>query len=352
MAKKLVGVIGASGYTGLELLRLLAQHPEFSVKVVTANSEAGKSVGELYPHLHYLSDLPLLKTEDALKQLNDCDLVFSGLPHGEGMAVLSEIIAKVVDLSSDFRLLDPELYPIWYGCAHTNPEELKNWLYGLPECFRSELTGATTRIANPGCYATAAILALAPAVAHGLLEGPMVIDACSGTTGAGKKLSNSVHFSHLSEGMNAYKVGAHQHTAEIEQALTKIAAQAKVGCGNVSMTAHLLPIARGIHATCSSQMKANGGKIPTSAEVIEIYKEWFKGEPFVTIAGTPPHTKLVRGTNRVIITPFVDHRTTRLIVVSVLDNLVKGAAGQAIQNANIITGCPETLGLMAPALYP
>jgi N-acetyl-gamma-glutamyl-phosphate reductase len=343
------GIIGASGYTGAELLRILEGHPQIKVVVATGNSDSGKSIDEIFPHLTAFKGINLTNLKDQKGELDKCDIVFSCLPHGEGMDVLPTIKTRVIDLASDFRLRDPSLYIQWYGKPHSNQESLASWVYGLPECFRSSISNRETRqIANPGCYATGVIVSLAPAVAHGLIDGAITVDACSGTSGAGKKMSFSTHFSHLGEGMNAYKVGCHQHTGEIEQALNEIASIGNYKPVVVSMTAHLIPVARGIHATCSASLS----KAINTEELRELYREWYIDEPFITISSNPPHTKIVRGTNRIVVSPTVDNRTNRLIVTSVLDNLVKGAAGQAIQNANILLEIPETMGLTASAIYP
>jgi N-acetyl-gamma-glutamyl-phosphate reductase len=338
-----IGIIGASGYTGAELLRLLLSHPSFSVHVATAHSESGKRVTDLYPHLVEYSNLVLGSFEEQHNELNSCDVVFSALPHGALMTQVQGISTKIIDLSSDFRLKKSADYIRWYKKEHTAPEALAEWEYGLPEIFRKSIQ-STTRIANPGCFATAATLALAPAVKANLVEGDIVIDAISGTSGAGKSPNALLHFSHEHENIVAYKVGEHQHIGEIEQSLNSLSQKQHL----VSMTTQLAPMSRGIHAICS--VKARQGI--TTQEVIDCYYEHYKNEPFVKVCNSSPHTKYVRGANTIMLYPFLDQRTSRVIVTSVIDNLMKGAAGQAIQNANILCGLDETVGLPLAGLYP
>lgn len=337
-------IIGASGYTGAELLRLLANHPKFEVRVATAHSLAGKQITEVYPHLSTYSGESFKSYDDAKEEIDKCELVFCGLPHGAAMEVLPGLNNKVVvDLGSDFRLENIDDYSRWYGKAHKAPDEVSNWTYGLSELFAEEIKGAK-RIANPGCYATASILALAPLVKEDLLEGPVTIDAMSGTSGAGRVPSEKMHFSHVDENFCAYKVGKHQHTPEIEMALEKYCGKSVM----VSLTAHLVPMVRGINATSSAALKK-----PISAEKLkDIYEKTYADSPFISILENAPQTKSVTGSNSVQIAPFVDARCQRVIVTSVIDNLVKGAAGQAIQNANLICGLEETAGLSTQGVYP
>ena len=337
-------IIGASGYTGAELLRLLTNHPDFEVTVATAHSLAGKKVTEIYPNLVTYSDLTLKKAEDVKEELSSADLVFCGLPHGKAMDVLSELNNKlVIDLGSDFRLKNLTDYTTWYGKEHSSPEELKNWTYGLTELFREEIKTAN-KIANPGCYPTASILATAPLVKAGLVEGPITIDAMSGTSGAGRVPGEKTHFAHVDENVSAYKVTKHQHTPEIEMALEKYSGVET----KVSFTPHLVPAVRGIHATCSAQLKK-----PTSQQKIEqIFTQTYKDEPFINTTSAACQTKYVQGSNTLNLSVYVDERCQRVIVTSVIDNLVKGAAGQAIQNANLVLGLDETTGLSTQGVYP
>ena len=337
-------IIGASGYTGSELLRVLSSHPEFDVQFATANSKAGQSVHSLYPHLPAFSHLRMEKIEDVQSDIDACDLVFIGLPHGKAMDVAPSLKSKVViDLGSDFRLKDPALYQTWYKNQHSIPEELPSWTYGLCELFRDDIKKAK-RIANPGCYPTATILALAPLLKEGLIESPITVDALSGTSGAGRSPSEKLHFAHVFEDLRAYKVTSHQHTPEIEMALSNFSGKETL----VSFTAHLAPMTRGIHATCS----ATGSEKASRESVFNALFSAYENEPFVTVTDETPGTKQVRGSNHVVIAPYYDRRTNRVIVTSVIDNLVKGAAGQAIQNANIIFDLPEDCGLTTVGVYP
>lgn len=340
-------VLGASGYAGAEVVRLLSDHPDLSVLVVTAETHAGRKLGGLYPHLSAAADLLLEPLERVRGDLDACDVVFCALPHGEAMQVLPDLRNDVVvDLGGDFRLDSADDYTSWYRVEHTARDDLAQWTYGLPEIFREDIRRAD-RIANPGCYPTAVVLAMAPFVAEGLVEGPIVADAASGTSGAGRSPKPGLHFSHVDEDVRAYKVAEHQHTPEMEMALSRYAGLSS-GSTVVSFTAHLVPMARGIHATCSAHV------VPGTTQAVcrEVLAAAYADEPFVTVQDVPPGTKEVRGSNRVALSATVDERSRRVIVLSVLDNLVKGAAGQAIQNANLALGLPEVSGLPSEAIYP
>ncbi len=348
MAKvKTVAVLGASGYGGAEVLRLAAQHPNLDVAVTTGETQAGQTVAELYPHLHEYGQLRLVTADQAGNEISGCDLVFSCLPHGAAMAVLGDLGNDlVIDLGGDFRLDSADDYESWYGLDHQAPGQIADWTYGLPELFRLDIEGSR-RIANPGCYPTAVALAAAPLVAAGLVEGPIVADAASGTSGAGRAPKPGLHFAHVHEDMRAYKVGEHQHTPEMEMAIARYAGT-DANDVLVSFTAHLVPMVRGIHATVSAQA------VPAASatDLNDVLADAYPGEAFVDVVSTPPGTKQVRGTNRVALSAVLDERSGRAIVTAVLDNLVKGAAGQAIQNANIALGLPETTGLPLEGLYP
>jgi len=339
-----VAILGASGYAGAELLRLLAGHEQAQVAVATADSQQGKKVADLYPNL--APCYPDLNFDSlSSEKINRADVVFSALPHGESMHILPCLKNDlIVDLGSDFRLKNSELYPEFYDRAHVCPDQLPLWSYGLPELFRTEIA-ESKRIASPGCYATAIILALAPLVREGLIEDTIVVDAISGTSGAGRGAKPGLHFAHVFEDVRAYKIGDHQHIAEVEQSLNKLSPAQKVA---VSITPHLAPMTRGIHATCSAQLV----KSCSSQEISQLFSTSYQHEPFIGVSDLPPGTKEVRGSNGVRIYPTVDHRTNRVIVVSVLDNLVKGAAGQAVQNMNIALGFSESLGLTNTGFYP
>lgn len=337
-------VIGASGYMGAELLRLLANHPEIDVRVITAQTQVGHNAADVYPHLSCYGDLPLLRLDDVENDLATCRLVFSALPHGEAMRILPDLDNEVViDLGGDFRLEDAETYERWYDRPHAAPDALDDWTYGLTELFRDDIVDAD-RIANPGCYPTAATLAIVPLVAAGLLEGPIVVDAMSGTSGAGRTPKPNLHFSHVAENVEAYRLTSHQHTPEIEYAIA-LATDSEL---QVSFTAHIVPMARGLHATVSAQM-CPGTRPGDPAAALEAA---YGAENFVTVCDKPPGTKQVRGSNNVALYVAVDERVGRVIVTSVIDNLVKGGAGQAIQNANLVFGLSETLGLPTEGLYP
>lgn len=337
-------IIGASGYTGAELLRLLVMHPEFEPVVVTGDSQAGQSVVGLYPHLSHYPSMQFESMDNCSDKLNSCELLFSCLPHGHAMGILPKLQNRlIVDLASDFRLNTSSDYETWYGQSHSCPHELSSWAYGLPELFKDEIRNST-RIANPGCYATACILASAPLARHNLISDTIVIDAISGTSGAGRAAKPSLHFAHVYEDVRAYKIGNHQHTGEVELALSKYA-KASV---QVCLSAQLAPMSRGIHAICSAKLAQ---PIETQ-ELQQIFKTCYQNAPFVKIVSTPPGTKEVRGSNFAYIYAQIDKRTNRALVTIAIDNLVKGAAGQAIQNANIICGIDETMGLNFGGLYP
>jgi len=336
------GIVGASGYTGAELLRLLAGHPSFEVALVTARSHAGEAVGEhtpslagAYPGLVYEANDP--------ERLDGLDLLFCALPHGESQRIVPELrgrVGLVVDLAADFRLKDASLYPRWYGEEHAAPELLAEAVYGLPELFRDGLAGATL-VAAAGCYPTAAGLALAPLVRGGLVEPTgIIVDAASGVSGAGRGLKESLHFGTVDEDFVAYGLLTHRHTPEMEQILGS----------ELLFTPHLAPMVRGILATCYSRPAA-GRTLPTAA-VMDALHEAYDDEPFVVVTDSPPSTKATAGSNAAHVTARVDPRTGWVLTLCALDNLVKGASGQAIQCANAALGLPETTGLPAAGMYP
>lgn len=340
------GVVGGSGYTGAELLRLLAGHPDIDVVHVTAASNAGASVGSLYPSLgaaypglDYVPFDPVA--------LGELDLAFLALPHGESQQLVPQLVDTVshlVDLGADFRL-PAAGYEQWYGSAHTAPELLDRFAFGLPELYRDTIT-AHAHVASAGCYPTAASLALAPLVAEGLIEPTgIVVDAMSGVSGAGRALKHTSHFSEVDENVSAYSVLTHRHTAEMELTLTHV--------GNASaqvlFTPHLVPMVRGIHATCHGRPAVSG---LTTASLLATYREFYAGEPFVFVVDDPPPTKAATGGNGALLTVRFDERTGSVLAIGVLDNLVKGASGQAIQNANLLLGLPEDAGLQAIGMWP
>ena len=346
MSKVKVGIINVTGYAGVELARLLYQHPEVELTSVTGRSAAGKRLGEVFPHLASID----LTIEAELGEVN---LAFSAMPH---QASAKEVIplldhgVKVVDISADFRLKDATEYPQWYGFTHPAPQLLKQAVYGLTELYRSQVASAQL-VANPGCYPTGAILALAPAVKAGLIEPDIIIDSKAGVSGAGRTLSQQTHFAEANEDATAYALDGHRHLPEIIQELKLLCPQ---GSLSITFVPHLIPMTRGILTTGYARLAS--GKVSVDKkgreELFQLYLDFYKDEPFVKIVEFPPHTKHTWGNNLCLIHPTIDTRTGRLVVISSIDNLVKGAAGQAIQNMNLMLGLPETTGLEALAIYP
>jgi N-acetyl-gamma-glutamyl-phosphate reductase len=339
---RIVGVLGASGYAGAELLRLLARHPDLDVAWAAGDASAGQPLVARYPGLRSAyGDLAFCSVDEGLSK--GADLLFCALPHGRAAEIAPRAVTAagvVVDLSADFRLRDPSAYPAWYGAEHPCPEELGAWPYGLPELHRDQLRGAR-RVAVPGCYPTAALLALAPLVAAGLVATDgIVVDAKSGLSGAGRSLTDANLFVQANENVAPYKVGTHRHTPEIEQELA-LAAGAPV---TVTFTPHLVPASRGILATCYATLAPSAG----DEELAACYAAAYGGEPFVDLlpAGAGwPATRAVATTNRAQVAAAADRRAGRVVAAAAIDNLVKGAAGQAVQCANLALGLPETAGL-------
>ncbi len=341
------GIINVTGYGGAELARILSRHPELDVVSVTGRSSVGKRLAEVFPHLSD-ADLPITEELDA-----ETDIVFSALPHAasaERLLPLIESGQKVVDFSADFRLKDASVYSQWYKFDHPSPSTLEGAVYGLPELNRAEIE-ASSLVANPGCYPTAAILAMAPAVAAGLITEDVIIDAKSGVSGAGRALSLNTHFSEVDESVKAYSVGGHRHMPEITQELGRINPGPEL---RLTFLTHLIPMTRGILATGYAPLNTGvtGTGEQAATRVRAAYEEYYRDEPFVTVTEDPPATKQTLGANNCLIYPTIDPRTDRLIVIACIDNLVKGAAGAAVQNANIMLGLPETAGLQQLALYP
>jgi N-acetyl-gamma-glutamyl-phosphate reductase len=332
-------VVNVTGYAGLTAAQLLAHHPDIGLGAVSGRSEVGRNLIEVFPL--WTGD-PHLRIEAAVPAV---DLVVSALPHGASASALIPLHAagsKVVDLSADFRLRDPETYCEWYG-EHPDPRMLSSAVYGLPEWRRAQV-GAATLIGNPGCYPTASILSIAPAIAAGIIEPHVIIDAVSGVSGSGRGLALGNHYSETNESVRAYAVHGHRHAPEIEQELSDIAGSPV----DIIFAVHLVPMTRGMHVTCFAPLR-----VPmTSAEVLDLYRTRYKNEPFVRVLDEPPATKWTSGTNSCFIYPLVNKRGTHLLVYGVIDNLIKGAAGQAIQNANLMFDLPETAGLRFPATYP
>ena len=344
-----VGIIGASGYTGAELLRLCAQHPHLDVRVATGDTQAGSRVADLYPSLAGgYPDLAFEKYDpDACDGL---DLVFLGLPHGASQDVVPELagrVGHVVDLAADFRLRDPGLYPRWYGDEHAHPELLDDFVYGLPELFRDRIAGAT-HVAAPGCYVTTAVLALAPLLRAGLVAPTgIVVDAASGVSGAGRPPKPTTTFCTVDENFTAYGLLDHRHTPEIEQGLTDVAGTDV----QVLFTPHLAPMNRGILATCYAR-PTDPLAGPSTADLLALLRATWADEPFVVVTEASPSTKATAGSNSVHVTAMADERTGWVVALAALDNLVKGASGQAIQCANLMLGLPEAAGLPVVGMWP
>jgi N-acetyl-gamma-glutamyl-phosphate reductase len=346
--KKKIAVLGASGYTGADAVRLLARHPMADIAVLTANTHAGKAMDEVFPHFFPL-DLPdLIEWEKV--DWTELDAVFCGLPHGTTQEIIAAVLKanpdiKVLDMSADFRLRDKAAYAQWYGHDHRALELQGEAVYGLTELYRQEITTARL-VACPGCYPTAVLLALVPLVKAGLVDAhDLIIDAKSGVTGAGRGLKQTTLFAEAGEGLSPYSVANHRHTAEIDQEIS-LAAGVTV---TANFTPHLIPMARGELCTC--YVRLDGASADDLRAALE---EAYRGEPFVHVArkGVMPQTQNVRGSNHVQIGMFADRIKGRAIVISTLDNLVKGSAGQAIQNMNLMFGFAETAGLEQIALFP
>ncbi len=338
-------VLGSTGYAGIELVRLLSSHPEVEIKILGSQTFAGKKISEVYPNLVNVVDV--VCTETDIDAAAACDVVFTALPHGASKAVIPALYekgAKVIDLSGDFRYDDPKVYEQWYGEEHPRPDILAKSVYGLCELHRDEIK-KTRLIGNPGCYTTCSILALAPLLHNKLVSTKnIIIDAKSGVTGAGRSLSLDVHFCECTENTKAYKVATHRHTSEIEQELGNIAGEEII----LSFTPHLIPQKRGILSTCY----ANLNKEMSTQDVIDVFKEYYKNEYFIRVYENGlPETNHVAGSNFADIGAVVDKRLNRVIVVSAIDNLIKGAAGQAVQNMNIMFGLDETTGLKNAGFY-
>jgi|HubBroStandDraft_6_1064221.scaffolds.fasta_scaffold18981_2 N-acetyl-gamma-glutamyl-phosphate reductase len=370
-----VGIVGASGYAGVELLRLCAGHPDLDVTVATAGGHTGDAVAQHTPSLAAAYPSLSYAPTDAAA-LDGLDLVFLALPHGQSQHLVPQLTSRVgvvVDLAADFRLHDPTLYPTWYGEPHTAPELLGQFVYGLPELYREELRGARL-IAAPGCYPTAAILALAPLLRAGVVaahpaagpttsstagfdlmtgsepggsgfpEPSLIVDAASGVSGAGRSPKDELHFSAVDEDFIAYGLLDHRHTAEMEQSLE----------ARVLFTPHLAPMVRGILATCYGRPTAPDGAdgALTTESAMEILHHQYDDEPFVIVTDDPPSTKATSGSNCAHVTARVDGRTGWVLAIAAIDNLIKGASGQAVQCANLALGLPEGTGLPMAGVYP
>jgi len=341
-----VGIAGATGYSGVELLRLLGGHPEVALVLAGTESYVGQELGAVYPHLGgRVSLLGREATPEALA--SECDVVFTALPHGVPMKLAPAVLAagkRLIDLGADFRLKDAAAFEAWYKHKHEATDLLAEAAYGLPELYRNQIREARL-VGNPGCYPTSCALAAAPLLKAGLVETRGIIfDSKSGVSGAGRGVNLGVHYCEVNENSKAYNIaGGHRHTPEIEQTLTELAGRPVV----VSFTPHLVPMTRGILTTAYFNLKDDR----STEELLALYREFYMDEPFVRVrpAGDLPTTKQVWGSNYCDIGLQVDRRTGRVLVIAVIDNLVKGAAGQAVQNMNLLFGLPETTGLLGAA---
>lgn len=342
------GVIGATGYAGAELVRILSEHPMVSLAGITTRNYAGMPLGEVYPHLY--NHIGMICEElDLEKLVESCDVVFTALPHGHSMSVAAEAgrrKKKIIDLGADFRFDDVAVYEKWYKGEHTEPHLNALAVYGLPEIYRDKIKKASV-VANPGCYPTSAILGLGPLLKNKMLDtGTIVIDSKSGVSGAGRNVSLNTHYCEVNENIKAYNIGVHRHTPEIEQELSHLAKEKLM----VSFTPHLTPMNRGILSTMYAGLKVKAGR----EEIIAMYREFYAGSSFVRVlpSGMLPGTKHVAGSNHCDLGIVTDNRTGRVVVVSAIDNLIKGAAGQAVQNMNIMFGIPEETALGRLGIYP
>ncbi|HMY27900.1 MAG TPA: N-acetyl-gamma-glutamyl-phosphate reductase [Agitococcus sp.] len=340
-----VGIVGGTGYTGVELLRLLAQHPQVELKAITSRSEAGMPVSQMFPNLRGRVDLPF--TEPTIENLGDCDVVFFATPNGVAMKQVPELLdkgIKVIDLAADYRLKNPAEWQKWYGMPHASENLLAEAVYGLPEVNREAIKSARL-VANPGCYPTAVQLGFLPLLKAGLIDTQsLVADAKSGVSGAGRKAEVHTLLCEAGDSFKAYGVAGHRHLPEIKQGLAYISGQ------NVGLTfvPHLLPMIRGIHATLYARLTGD------IADLQALYEQTYANEAFVDVlpAGSHPETRTVRGANMCRMAVHRPQGGDTVVILSVIDNLVKGAAGQAIQNMNIMCGLPETTGLNHIALLP
>lgn len=346
MTKKIkVGIVGGTGYTGVELLRLLALHPEAEIVAITSRSEDGQPIAQLFPNLRGHLDLAFSQPDVAT--LSECDVVFFATPNGTAMKLVPELLAtgtRVIDLAADFRLQDEKEWQQWYGMEHACPDLLQQAVYGLPEVNRDQIKQAQL-IANPGCYPTAVQLAFLPLLKAGVINTDnLIADAKSGVSGAGRGANVGTLLAEASESMKAYNVAGHRHWPEIRQGLNRMIAN-DVG---LTFVPHLTPMIRGIHATLYARLTDKG------VDLQQLYEQSYKAEPFVDVmpAGSHPETRSVKGANHCRIAVHVPPGGDTVVILSVIDNLVKGAAGQAVQNMNIMFGLDETAGLQVIGLVP
>ncbi|MDQ2085407.1 N-acetyl-gamma-glutamyl-phosphate reductase [Herbivorax sp. ANBcel31] len=342
-----VGIIGATGYVGIEIVRLLQNHPEINISTVVSHSFAGQKISDVYPNLKNVFDMECEKLD--IDDISDkADVFITALPHGISKEVIPKLIEKnkrVVDHSGDFRYNSIEVYEKWYHTQHGMPHLLDMSVYGLPELYRDRIKDAKI-VGNPGCYPTCSILGIAPLIKNKLINTKgIIVDAASGITGAGRSTNLPFQFCESTGNFKAYKVSNHRHTSEIEQELSSLAEEDVM----ISFTPHLAPMKRGMLCTTYADLTCE----KSSKEIIDMYKEYYKDEFFVRVMdeGSLPETKYVAGSNYIDIGLVVDQRLGRVIIMSALDNLGKGASGQAVQDLNIMFGLPEHLGLKTPSLY-
>ncbi len=342
-----VSIIGATGYAGAELLSILHRHPQADVVHITSESHTGKNISEIYPHLRDIYDMKLESLSEIEQIGADSDFVFIALPHGHAMAVgkkLEKLSTRIIDLGADYRFDDTNIYEEWYSVQHTHKNAPR--VYGLAEIYREDIRTAKI-IGNAGCFTTASILALAPLVRHHLIESDsIIVDAKSGVSGAGRSLKQGNHFPELYDNFKAYNVAKHRHTPEIEQVLSDLSNEPVI----INFTPHLVPMSRGILSTCYAKIK----DMRVAGTIEAAFQKMYGNEKFIRLlgAGGYPETKYVRGSNYCDIAWHIDERTQRVIVLSAIDNLVKGAAGQAVQNFNIAAGFEEATALDVVPLYP
>ncbi len=350
-----VGIIGGTGYTGVELLRILANHPSVTIRVITSRSEQGVKVAEMFPNLRGAVDLEF--KSPTLAELADCDVVFFATPNGVAMGQVPELLEagiRVIDLSADFRIKDAGQWSQWYGQPHACPEVIATAVYGLPEMNREQVKGARL-VANPGCYPTAVQLGFLPLLSHDLVDaGSLIADAKSGVSGAGRSPAIATLAGECSESFKAYGVAGHRHLPEISQGLQEVAKE-RVG---LTFVPHLTPMIRGIHATLYATLNeralADAALNNGETKLQSIYESCYRDEPFVDVmpAGSHPETRSVKGANHCRIAVHRPQGGNVIVVLAVIDNLVKGAAGQAVQNMNLMFGLDETTGLAAIGLLP
>jgi N-acetyl-gamma-glutamyl-phosphate reductase len=339
-----IGIVGGTGYTGVELLRLLALHPGAEVSVITSRGEAGQKVSDMFPSLRGHFDLPF--TDPATAKLKDCDVVFFATPNGIAMQQTRELLdagVKVIDLAADFRIKDIPTWEKWYVMSHASPDLVAEAVYGLPEINREQIKTARL-VANPGCYPTAVQLGFLPLLKAGLVDtSHLIADAKSGVSGAGRKMETAIMFAEAGDNFKAYGVSGHRHLPEISQGLTTMSGEPI----KLTFVPHLTPLIRGIHATLYAPLKAQ-------ADLQALFEQTYADEPFVDVlpSGAHPETRSVRGSNHCRIAVHRPQNGDTVVVLSVIDNLVKGAAGQAVQNMNLMLGYPETTGLESVPLMP